>query len=263
MSYLEMDFEAMARHLTLALTEAAPGADAARARACLVAAQAYHWADRFDLAQPWYAQARQHATQEGDETLLSALMLNMSWLRAAQARRMAVSGTADPAQVRQVLLGAESSDHFDQRIGIGSLHSLAPMLRALVLTLLDRYAEALELFTAHLDAALREGLGQRQCGPLAEMAWCRVNLGDAEGARSAALQAQHRIAESAGLDERAATHGRLSQIFTALNEPQSALPHRAQAQSDWACHGERQARLLELLSTSAGLGTAPPTIQAL
>ena len=253
MNYLEQDFEPMVRNLSLALTEAPPGDDTARARACLVMAQGYHWANRFELAQPWYGKARQHATNEGDETMLSALMHNMAWLHASQARRLAVSGATNREELRRVLLGAESTGHFDQRVGTASLRSLVPILRAHVLTLLDRYADALELFEAHLDSALAEGLGRIQCGMLAEIAWCRVNDGDLAGARRDALSVQGQIVESVQPDERAAAHGRLVQVFNALNDQAAAEHHCARADASWELHTQRQLRLITLLSQTAGM----------
>ncbi len=261
MNYLEQDFAPMIRNLSLVLAQGRTTSDAAFARACLVTAQSYHWADRFDLAQPWYSKARQHAASEGDETMLSALMHNMAWLRAAQARRMAVSGRGSREQFLQVLLGAESTDHFDQRIGTASLRSLVPILRAHILTMLDRYADALALFEAHIDTAISEGLGRMQCGMLAEMAWCQLNIGDAVGARRSALHAQGLIVECVQPDESAATHGRLAQLFNALDDGPAARHHRAQAEIDWQLHDGRQVRLIELLSSAPGIAVSGPGAQ--
>ena len=172
-NYLEQDFVPMANHLSIAFTDAPSLGFSALARASLVTAQGFHWAGRFDLAQPWYSKARQHSTVEGDETLTSALMHNMAWLQVAHARRLATSGSHNPDQVHQILLGADSTSNFDQAVGTASLRSLVPILRAHVLTLLDRHLEALELFDAHLEASLSEGLRRIQCGMLAEIAWCR------------------------------------------------------------------------------------------
>lgn len=93
-----MDFQSMIRHLAKALDTAPVTLHSARSRASLVAAEAYHWAERIDLALPWYSLARQHAAAEGDEASLSALMHNMAWLRTAEARRRSVFGNPDEVQ---------------------------------------------------------------------------------------------------------------------------------------------------------------------
>jgi hypothetical protein len=249
LDYLGDDFEPMVRRLGIALTETPAGTGSALARASLVAAQSYHWAERLDLAMPWYARARQHATDEGDETLLSALMHNMAWLRAMEARRLAVAGVVDREQVRQVLLGAESTGHFDQRVGTASLRSLVPILRAHVLSLLGRHAEALALFDTHWSAALADGLATMQCGMLAETAWCRTQVGDFEGARRDAGSARGHLADCTQPGDSAAARGRLAQVFAALDDPDEAARHRVAAEADWQAHGERQRRLLALLSS--------------
>lgn len=253
MNYLEQDFEPMVQNLHIALTHAPAAASSTLARANLVVAQGFHWADRYDLAQPWYSKARLHATKEGDETLLSALMHSMAWLRAAQARRMAFSGPTDRRQVLQILLGADSTSHFDQRVGSASLRSLVPILRAYILTLLNRYADALALFDAHLGAALAEGFDRLRSGLLAETAWCRVNLGDSLGAQRLAREAQLQIGGCGLADERGAAHGRLAQVFTALNDRAAATHHCEHAHAEWHRHAERQARLLALMSSTSAI----------
>ena len=253
LNYLDDAFEPMVRHLCVAPTEAPPDFASALARACLVTAQSYHWADRFDLARPWYAKARQHATDEGDETLLSALMHNMAWLRATQARRLAVCGVTDREQVLQVLPGAESTEHFDRRVGTASLRSLIPILRTHVLSLLDRHADALQLFDTHWATALAEGLAWMQCGMRAETAWCRLHVGDVVGARRDAHEAREHLAECVQPGDSAAAHGRLAQVLGALGDAAAAAHHRDRAGADWQAHTERQLRLLALLSSTAAL----------
>ena len=219
LDYLEQDFEPMVRHLGIALPRRRPGSTSALARACLVTAQAYHWAERFDLAQPWYARARQHATDEGDETLLSALMHNMAWLRCRGAADRGQSAAIDRDQVRELLLGADSTGHFDQRVGTASLRSLVPMLRAHVLILLDVTPRRCSLFEP-LSTALAEGLAAMRVGHAG---------GDRPGAgcRSATLPARDgtrrkpatSIAECVQPGDRAAVHGRLAQVFAGARRP--------------------------------------------
>jgi hypothetical protein len=253
MNYLEQDFEAMVRNLQLALAEPSPTEKSAHARASLVAGQAFHWANRYDLAQPWYTKARQHATYDGDETLLSALMHNVAWIQTNLARRLAVTGEVDREQVQQVLLRAESTANFDRLLGTASLQSLVPILRAHVFTLLNRHAEALHLFEEHSSTALTEGMGRLQSGLLAEIAWCRVNVGDAAGARRDALAARDHIAGCTQSDERGATHGRLAQVFVALDESLLAEEHRMCANPEWEIHTAQQVQLVTLLSTAETL----------
>ena len=84
--YIYGDLPAMARHVAESLQEAADDHHAARARACLVAAQSYHWGAQPDRATPWYQRAREHAVADGDESTLSSLMINRAWIGGNQAR---------------------------------------------------------------------------------------------------------------------------------------------------------------------------------
>jgi hypothetical protein len=74
MDFSRLDFEPMVQHLSVALRTAGSSQHSALSRASLVVAQAYHWAERLDLALPWYGRARQHASTEGDESTINALM---------------------------------------------------------------------------------------------------------------------------------------------------------------------------------------------
>jgi hypothetical protein len=61
MDFAKLDYEPMLLHILVALATAGSDQHSAPSRASLVIAQAYHWAERPDLALPWYGRARQHA----------------------------------------------------------------------------------------------------------------------------------------------------------------------------------------------------------
>ncbi|HMN74719.1 MAG TPA: hypothetical protein PKC97_01545 [Burkholderiaceae bacterium] len=252
--YADQRFDAMILNLTVVRAAQGTSFNDAICRASLVTAQAYHWADRLDLALPWYARARHYAIEDGDESTLSALIHNMAWLRTVSARRVAMSGGQPPASAQQLLLGAESTENFDQRIGATSLSSLVPILRAHVLALLDEHAEALTLFDEHLEAAFGEGLGRIQCAVLAEVAWCRMRVGDRDRALSEALTSETQIGLCDQPDERAAAHGRLAQLYELAGEVTAASRHRLQAEAEWRTHSANQVRLVEML---AAIETTP------
>ena len=157
LDFVHNDATALGRDLVLAFTLATPDHHAARSRASMAAAMAYHHAGRFDLAQPWYARARRHATEEGDTATISALMHNMAALRASQASQAAVLGPRardSDADTLYALIGAQSSGYFDDGIGRSALPVLHGVLRAQMFALQDRPREALAIYHAHLDTAL-------------------------------------------------------------------------------------------------------------
>jgi tetratricopeptide (TPR) repeat protein len=251
----QMNFRSMAHNLSLALSLAEPDHHSARSRACLVTAQTYHWAERIDLAKPWYEQARQHATAEGDETMLSALMHNRAWMNVANARRLAVVEQSNAAQVRQASTSADSVAHFDELVGTASLSSWVQMLRAQCFVLEARYQEALDLFDVHLENALSEGLRRLECTFLADIAWCRLRLNDLVGAKRDAADANQRISSETHIDDRAMTHSRLAHIFAALDVVELADSHARAASDDWRTHSQIQDEAIRSLSQAFATGT--------
>ena len=247
LDYLEQSFESMTDHLSSALG-ASQDNQLSHERCSLVVAQAYHWANRFDLAQPWYERARRCATSLGDETLLSALMHNMAWLHMVEVRRRSLVGADKAKSVSSVLLSAEAIRNFDLLIGTASLRTLVPMLQAHVLSVHEQYAEALQLFEEYLTSALSEGFARIECSVFAEIAWCQINVGKVSEARALAISAQEKLHQCNQPDELAATHGRLAQTFRALGDAAAANLHQAQGALEWERHHVRQSKLVSLLS---------------
>jgi hypothetical protein len=247
LEYIGDDMASMARHVREALTGADAQHHSARSRATLVVAEAYHHAGRVETADRWYARSRQHAQADGDQAHLSALMHNRAWLQASELRAQALFGdNGVQSGLAPALLGAESVAHFDAVIGTASLDALLPMLRALIFVLAGRYAEAADLFTAHFDAAMHQGLEGQRAPLLAEWAWCACALGDLPGAEHDAEAAQSAL-DACDLDDRALTQARLAQVWAALGDADRAGRLHERAGRDLAAHRAAQARLAALL----------------
>ena len=245
MDYTQYDFDAMLRHVAEAHALSGPDDHGTRSRACLVIAQGYHFGGRYDLAQPWYAKVRLHGHADGDEATLSALMHNMAWLHANHARQQALTASADPPATAQVLLSAESTGNFDVLIGTASLDALVPILRAQVLSLQGRHAEALTLYDQHLAAAMAQGLARMQSSLRADMAWCRLQLGQRREAGQDAFAAAQAVQHETDLDDRAAAHSRLARVHAALGDADTAARHAEQAAADWQGHVRDQRALVD------------------
>lgn len=247
MDYVDHDLEAMARHIAECFDLAAPEHHAARARACLVVAQAYHFGGRFDAAQPWYAKTRQHANTEGDEAMLSAVMHNMAGLLANESRQTILRGVEDDNVTRRAMLGIESTGNFDALVGTGSLDALVPLLRAQVGSLQGRWDEAVALYEAHFSDGLLQGLDRMRAFLGADLAWCRLQLGQTEQALKDALAAEVAASHDRDVDDRAAAHSRLAQVFAQLGQTEAASRHKAQADKDWHVHERDQALAVSLM----------------
>jgi tetratricopeptide (TPR) repeat protein len=247
MAYSNDDIEAMVRDVTLSLKLAAPDNHGARARACLVVALAYHFAERLDRAQPWYARAREHAATEGDDTTLSALNHNLTGHRVQHAMQAAVFGGDTQDEARHALAGTESTRNFDEWIGTVSLDAFVPMQRAAIASVQGQYGQALALYEKHMADAQKQGLGRWTSNYLADMAWCRWHLGDSAGARRDASAAAAGIDDAMHLDDRAVAHGRLGSLFKLLGDEDAALKHAAEGRECWAAHHKFQCHVLDLL----------------
>ena len=214
-------------------------------------AQAYHEAGRFDRARLWYDDARQHAAQEGDDATIGAIMWNMAWLHYTNLRQnQALGAQIDGSTARPTTVWAESSANFDALIGLGSLQSLQPILKAQILTAGGRTDEALALYDAHLDFARAEGIGYLDGSLLADRAWCLVRAGRAEEAFAVAEAAAAALTRRAPPGDRAPGHSRLADVFDALNDAPRAAAQRAHAERAWQLQIESQAALVAALDTA-------------
>ncbi len=247
LAYLRMDAAGAAGHAAEALRLAQPDHHAARARACLVVAQAYDEAGRLDQARPWYDRAHRHATTEGDDATLSAMLWNKASLRVAALRQALACGRAEAVDDALALLSAESTANFDALIGVRSLRALQPALRAQTCSLLGRTDEALALYEEHLDEALNQGLRSIEGVLLADRAWCRLQAQNTSGASDDARLAEGCLAREASFCDRAPGHTRLTQVWQALGDHAAAERQRQLAQRAWQGHAGDQANLLEAL----------------
>lgn len=245
--YVALDFPAMALHLQQTFKLAASDHHTAHARACLTMGTALHFAERLDLAQTWYARAREHASVEGDEVMLIGLGSNMAWHYGMHALQASIFGGPLTEYARHAMAGALSVNNLDHWSGTTSLNSWAPMLQALALSVQGDAAKALALYQVHLGDSRVQGMGRLNPVFLADMAWCRWRVGDTEGARADAHDAQTGLDASKFEDDSAVAHGRLGQVFHSLGEIELAQTYEAKAKDHWAAHRLVQAQVLALV----------------
>lgn len=247
--YAYNEFEPAARMVREALDLASPGEHAAQARASLVVAEACHFAGRFDLAQPWYVEARTHARADDDVQTLSAVNYNLAALQASHVTKAAVFGGGDAAAlIRHAAASVESAGNFDHWIGTLSLGSLLPLLRASIASARGEFERALALYGEDFHSTAEQGQTRVLPALFADRAWCRCQIGNLAGAREDVAQAEQRIDPSIDSDDRALAHGRLAQTLTVLGDAASARAHERRAHDALAQHRLDQARVLEAFS---------------
>jgi tetratricopeptide (TPR) repeat protein len=243
-SLLQVD--AMVTHLREAFVHAERDDYEALSRASLVAAVAAHSSDRYDLAKPWYTNARVHAVAEGDDATLSALLHNMTSMGVMNLRQAVLTGNGESKLALDALMGANSTSSYDALKGMLGLVTWIPLLRAYVASLVGDPTRAIELYEAHIEQARAEGQLRMLSYIYADLAWCHMQVGEvglASGEVSTALQS---LASETQIDDRAATHSRLGDIFTAMGSA-SANEHYQSAKELWRDYASLQVRTLGLL----------------
>ncbi len=242
-------------HLAESLKLAALDAHSARARACLVAADAYHFAGDVTRAQTWFERAREHANADGDTSMVSALLYNRASCRANAVSLADAFGQADPAEAARALLEAESTGHFDAGVGTASLKSVVPMMRAQTLVVMGRFAEALAIYQAHLEAAKEQGYGPHVARVRADMALCHLRLGQQPMDIEAATDAAGQLVDSATHpDDRAAALARAATVARAGGLLDQALAWQNRADDALVAFRADQVRLASMLDQAL----APP-----
>lgn len=250
LDFREQDHAAAIEHLRASLKLAQPEHCSARSRAALVLAGAYHFADREDLAQPWYVRARAEASIEGDGVTLSSITYNMSALRVMQARLAEMFGELDEKTTRRAMIGAESSSFLDRSVRTRALGSTSLMQRAQILAASGRYADALSIYEGQLPQALAEGLGFSECLFQADRASCLLQLGHSDQALQFARHAETALSWSTEIEERAITHALLARVFAPLGLAAQATLHAEKSQVELARHRQRCDALLQTLQAA-------------
>ena len=206
------DVSAMIHYATAALNRSSPDQHAARARVGVVLADAYRCIDDDASAHAWYLRARAHATADGDSSMISVMLHNISAMRSSQIALADAFGRADVELARKALLEAESVANYDWGTGVASLSAMVPVIRAQLLVTLSRFEEAVGLFDEHLDRARSEGMARRGARLLADRAWCQVRLGRVAHAWADAAAAEAAVRDQRDADDRAAAYARLARI---------------------------------------------------
>lgn len=237
----------MLRYATEALRLAQPEHHAALARVSLVIADAFHFAGRFDLAKPWYAKVREHALAEGDDAMISAMLHNVAAFRGSKTRLADAFGAADMQEAARAMMEAESTGNFDLGIGTASLSWFVPLLRAQLLTVAERFDEALGLFSEYMASAESQGVARLLVSFHSDSAWCRFRLGQI-GAALEDVHACISVAEAdCDPDDLAASLARIAVILEAHGKSAEAAELRERSRKSLAEHIEAQTNLLALL----------------
>jgi tetratricopeptide (TPR) repeat protein len=244
------DVEATVAHAREAVRLAPADSHAARARVALVIGSAWRVAGNDACALPWYKTARQHATAEGDVSLVSVLLHNIAAFQVGRISLDDAFGRADMADARRVLLEAESTGNYDAGVGNGELVAEVPLLRAQLLTVLGQHEDAISLFDAQLPRARQQGQVHREARFLADALYAEVKLGRLDEAVKRLRSALAVLPLMTEPDDIAATHARLAVVAESLGKAEQAQTHRVEAEAALARHRAEQGRWAAALAAA-------------
>jgi hypothetical protein len=174
-------------------------------------------------------------------------MHNMTWLRMLTMRQaVLLTGREDAKSAEYALANAGSTEGFDEMKGDTSWGELKPILRAQIVSLQGDSSQAVALYQQYLAAA---GAPSRlQANLLADKAWCHVQLHQNGDAAATAELAIASLVDETQIDDRAAAHSRLAQVFAALGDMDQHRHHLELARGAWETHMRMQAKVLELFA---------------
>ena len=130
-------------------------------------------------------------------------------------------------------------------IGTASLATYVPLIRAQLLTVQGRYAEALALFDNNLDRASEQGMERMQLTLYAGRALCNLRLGLVEPARRDISSALASESAACDTDDRATMHALVSRMLLELGDSKAAAAHRKLAEAHLDVHTAAQHELME------------------
>jgi hypothetical protein len=237
-------FDEMSAFLVESLKLADLNDHQARGRASLVLADGFHFGGRFDLARPWYDLARHHASREGDESAISAMLHNIAAFRTSNLKLADALGAQLVEEARHASMEAASAAAYDRAIGTKSFDQFIPHVTAQVHMLEKRYEEA-HAVLAKIDVA---GLPLRvHAVHYADLATCAQHLGRFDQLHELVQSAESALALQMDGDDTVYANCRLASIHSAMGNHPLAAKSLERAKAEAASFGSIQADLVAKL----------------
>lgn len=184
-----------------------------RGRACMVLADLMCWSGMIDKGREWYKRARSHAVSMGDIGLQSSILFNSVSFRVAELVFNDSFDRRPEPSSHMLRQEVDSVGNLDAGLGIGTLATMVPALKAELACVFGEFQLARQVFSSIINLVERDG--QRRLLPkyLAERAHCNAAVGDFETAEVDIRTAQSLIEECSDLDDLAVVHARLGKAL--------------------------------------------------
>lgn len=245
LAYGDHRFEQMFRHLDCATEMASLTDNETLCRVRMLFGQTLHLANRFDSAKEWYQKARSLANEVSDDASMSAILHNMAsiWLVNLRNYHLGAIKTNDKSDVAWV--AADSTWNYDEIVGSTGLGFLTPLMKAQILSLDEKYEEALKIYDSAVPGLVLKALGGWQSWIIADVAWCNLRLGNIENATTGYSRSIEMLNDSQHLDDQAATFTRLSEGMALLGKVDLAAHYRRLANHAWELFVALQNEMLD------------------
>lgn len=185
-----------------------------RGRACMVLADLMSWSGMIDKGRGWYKRARSHAVSMGDVGLQSSILFNSVSFRVAE---LVFNDSFDerPGPSSYTLRQeVESVGNLDAGLGISTLSTMVPALKAELACVFGEFQVARQVFSSIIDHVERDGQLRLLPKYLAERAHCNAAIGDLEKAEADIRSTQAHVDECSDLDDLAVVHARIGKALT-------------------------------------------------
>jgi tetratricopeptide (TPR) repeat protein len=225
--FLNGEIAVAAKHAVRSIRDASASAYGTIARAELVIADSLSSAGLLEQANSHYQSARNAAVSMGDISMQSTVLFNRAAFAVAQQSIADIEGTSDAQGARAAELLVQSVESLDRVVGLDSLSSLVPLLRAELAIAGARWIEALRLFDVGLESAEEHGQSRWMAKFLSEKSLGYAMTGALDQATTTARAALDCIGRCVDMDDLAIAHMRLAATYEVARVPIEASKHRS------------------------------------
>lgn len=200
-----------------------------------------HFANRFDLARPWYEFARRHAVAEGDDLTIDANLHNVAAFRIHNIRLAEISGEVDLAELHRAEQEFKSSLNYDAMKASQLFRWSIPLIEAQLDLLACRFGIAGERFARWLEGYGAGAPKRLFALSVGDYALCLARQGELEKADSKLSEVIGNLPKDMAVDEMALLRFRQSQI--AALAPHKELGARLQTEANELLFAHSEAQL--------------------
>lgn len=234
----------------------------ARGRACMVLADAFNWAGDLSAAKLWYKKARNHAIHDGDIAMQNVMLFNYAAFNISSMNLADCIGEIDSEDYKYISLEVSSAKNLNTAIGIQTLSSLISIMQAELCVVQRKWAEAVNLFDAHIDAIVADGQARIMPRLVAQRAWCKANLGDIRGSAEDIQIARSLVEITQDVDDLAVLHFRVAAAAKLIQAHELEQEHMKMAVgylSDYRVHQKKIRDILDVAMPRILEATKNPT----